>query len=232
MVTATGDEVVRKAASFRFFSSGSKTLDSLLDGGFREGKVVEFYGKSNSGKTQLAMQAALYAAREGPRVLFVDTEGSFRPERLEAMARARGWKTEGLLDRVIYIRTDSSSEQMEVVRMMAMRNTTASCRMVVVDTLTRNFSVELPGRSNLASRQGGLNVHLSEIARDAFLNSRAYVLTNRVTFGAAQDVGIGGKTVDQLLHMSVRLDRQGAQLKGTLASGASAIANFGETGID
>jgi DNA repair protein RadA len=231
LVIATGDEAVRKNASFRFFSSGSRTLDSLLEGGFREGKVVEFYGKSNSGKTQLAMQAALCAAREGARVLFVDTEGSFRPERLEVMALARGW-AQGLLDRVIYIRTDSSSEQMEVVRMMGMRDATASCRMVVVDTLTRNFSVEMPGRSNLASRQGALNVHLSEIARDAFLNSRAYVLTNRVTFGAAQDVGIGGKTVDQLLHMSIRLDRRGAQLKGTSVSGASAVANFGETGID
>lgn len=226
-------DVVRRTSSYRFFSSGSRALDSLLGGGYREGWVMEFHGRSNSGKTQLAMQAALCAAQAGARALFVDTEGTFRPERLEGMARARGWRSEGLLERVVYLRTDSSSEQMEAVRRMAVREATASCSLVAVDTLTRNFSVEMPGRPNLASRQGALNVHLSEMARDAYLHARAYVLTNRITFGPAHDVGIGGRTVEQLVHASVRLEREGAQVRGTLVpGGGSIVATFGEAGFD
>ena len=68
---------------------------------------------------------------------------------------------------------------MEAVRLMRSRPATTRCGLVVVDTLTRNFSVELPGRANLASRQASLNVHLSEMARDAYLNGRAYLLTKR-----------------------------------------------------
>lgn len=179
------------------------------------------------------MQAVLCAARAGSRALFIDTEGTFRPERLDGIAKARGWDAGGILDRVVYVRTDSSSEQMETVRRMGKREATASCRLVVVDTLTRNFSVEMPGRSNLASRQGALNVHLSEMARDAFLNARAYVLTNRVTFGPLHEVGIGGRTVEQLVHASVRLEREGDRLRGTLVPGGeSKLARIGAAGID
>ncbi len=179
------------------------------------------------------MQACLLAARRGARSLFVDTEGSFRPERLEGMAKARGWEVEGLLDKIVYIRCDSAPQQMEAVRRMAGRAATSACRLVVVDTLTRNFSVELPGRSNLSSRQAALGIHLSEIARDAYLSERAYILANRVTFGATQDVGIGGKTVEQLVDASVLLERQGEKVRATvLATRESAFLAMGASGLE
>lgn len=222
-----------RVSSFPFFSSGSRSIDGLLGGGYRAGRLTEVFGRSNSGKTQLAMQAALLAAKGGSRVLFIDTEGSFRPERLEGMAGARGLDPGGLLERIVYVRSDSSSEQMETVRGMAARQATASSRLVVVDTLTRNFSVELPGRTNMSSRQAALNVHLSEMSRDAYLNGRAYLLTNRVTFGTAHDVGIGGRTVEQLVHASLSLEREGGRIRATLmASGESALADMGAAGVD
>ena len=213
-------------------ASGSRAMDALLGGGYRAGTVTLLYGRSNSGKTQLAMQAAMFAASAGARALFIDTEGSFRPERVEEMARARGLAGD-LLERIVYMRSDSAPEQMEAVRLMESRSATANSRLVVIDTLTRNFSVEFPGRANLASRQGSLNVHLSEMARDAFLNNRAYLLTNRVTFGAARDVGIGGKTVEQLVHSSVELEREGGRVRATLVGpGKSLLAEMGAAGVD
>lgn len=207
-------------------------MDRLLGGGYREGTLTRFFGRSNSGKSQLAMQAALCAAAEGKDSLFVDTEGSFRPERLEQMAGARGWTVAGLLERVLVVRSDSAAEQMEAVRRMGTRGATSSCRLVIVDTLTRNFSLDLPGRANLSSRQGALGVHLSEMARDAYLNGRAYVLTNRVTFGQGGDVGIGGKTVEQLVHRSVMLEREGKDVRATMAlSGARALLSVDIAGV-
>lgn len=209
------DESVRRVASFPFFGSGSERLDSLLGGGYRAGTLTEVFGRSNSGKSQLAMQAALEAGRVGHRTFYLDTEGSFRPERLEQIAFARGWETRGLLERVLYVRCDSAAEQMEAVRRMQGRAATSSCRLVVIDTLTRNFSVELPGSSNMASRQGAIDVHLSEMARDAYINGRAYLLTNRVTFGPTHDVGIGGRTVEQMVNASVLLERSGSRVRAT-----------------
>ena len=228
----TAAEAARRVSSFPYFSSGSKAVDELLGGGYRAGRLTEVFGRSNSGKTQLAMQAALVAARGGNRSLFIDTEGSFRPERMEEMARARGWKAEGLLEKVVYVRSDSSAEQMETIRKMNSRGATASCALVIIDTLTRNFSVDLPGRSNLSSRQGALDVHLSEMARDAYLRGRAYLLTNRVTFGTLHDVGVGGRTVEQLVHSSVRLEKEGGRIRATaLPSGRSVVTEVGTAGV-
>jgi len=229
----TAADAISRVSAFSKHSSGSHAIDSLLDGGYREGRLTELFGKSGGGKSQLAMQAVLLAARLGTRSLYIDTEGSFRPERLGQMAKARGWETDGLLERIVYVRSDSSSEQMETIRGMAKRESTSSCRLVVVDTLTRNFSVELPGRSNLSSRQAALNVHLSEMARDAYLHGRAYLLTNRVTFGSVSDVGIGGRTVEQLVHASLRLDKSGGTLRVTLLpDGGSGITRITEAGVD
>ncbi len=228
----SAESSVKRVAAFERHSSGSKKLDALLGGGYRAGTLTEVFGRSNSGKSQLAMQAVLEAARREEPSLYVDTEGSFRPERLEQMAEARGWEIGGLMERVIYVRTDSVSEQLETVRNMQARPATASSRLVVVDTLTRNFSVELPGTSNLSNRQAALGVHISEMARDAYINGRAYILTNRVTFGPSRDVSIGGRTVEQLVHASVMLERDGAMTKATLlSSGEGARMEVGAAGV-
>jgi len=178
------------------------------------------------------MQAVLVAARAGLKSLYVDTEGAFRPERVEEMARSRGWEMNDVLEKIVYARSDSSSEQMEAVRRMAARPATSECRLVIVDTLTRNFSLDLPGRGNLSSRQGALDVYLSEMARDAYINGRAYVLTNRVTFGATRDVGIGGRTVAQLIGTSVFLEKTQDRIKATvIPGGKTASASVGPSGV-
>ena len=228
----TAGDSVRRVSSFPFHGTGSAAIDKLLGGGYRAGTLTELYGKSNSGKTQLAMQAALVAARDDTKSLYIDTEGAFRPERVEEIARTRGWEIEGVLEKIVYARSDSSSEQMEAVRKMGSRSATSACKLVIVDTLTRNFSLDLPGRGNLSSRQGALDVHLSEMARDAYLYGRAYVLTNRVTFGATRDVGIGGRTVAQLIGTSVLLEKSQDRIKATvIPGGKTASAPVGPFGV-
>lgn len=165
--------------------------------------------------------------------MFIDTEGAFRPERVEEMSSSRGWDAGAILRKIVYVRSDSVSEQMETVRQMASRSVTTGCSLVVVDTLTRNFSVELPGTSSLPSRQAALDVHLSEMARDAYRNGRAYLLTNRVTFGEVTDVGVGGKTVEQLVHKSVHLERINGKVQATLVGTAERVAaEIGRAGVE
>ena len=180
------------------------------------------------------MQAALSAARNGQEALFIDAEGTFRPERVEGIARARGWDVEGVLERIVYLRVDSSAEQNEAVREMAKRKATAHCRLVVVDTLTRNFSLDLPGSANMPGRQQALDVHLSEMARDAYINERAYVLTNRVTFGPGDtEVGVGGRTVTQLLHDSILLRKEGDIVRArSVGREKECELSIGAAGID
>jgi RecA/RadA recombinase len=201
-------DVLEKLGSFPTFTSGSSGIDRLLDGGFHSGRLVEVFGSSGCGKSQLAMQASLLAAARKERTVYIDTEGAFRPERMLTMARARGQPLEGLLDRIAFVRVDTAASQLDVVRAIATREETSSARFVVIDTFTRNFTLDYPGRTNLQSRQGALDTLLSEIARDAFLHSRAYLLTNRVTFSQqGGEARIGGLTMEQLVHCSIHLEK-------------------------
>lgn len=229
----TGKDAANNASSMPSFKSGSESIDSILGGGYRAGRLTHIYGKSGSGKTQMAMQAVLEAAIGGRRSLYIDTEGSFRPERLEEMSKARGIDRNGLLNAIIYVRINSSSEQMETIRSMSSRDLTASCGLVVIDTLTRNFSVDLPGKRNLTNRQAALDVHLSEIGRDAYLARRAYLLTNRVTFGYLNEVSIGGRTVEQMVDTSIRLERRDGRIEGVVVpSGGRFSAELTSAGVN
>ncbi len=229
----TAAELERKTASLLTFPSGSSALDMLLGGGYRQGSLVEFLGRSNSGKTQLAMQAALCVARLGREVLYIDTEGSFRPERMEGMARSRGWEAGRALEKVTTLRTDSYAEQIELASEMSAREATAYVSLVVVDTLTRNFTIGFPGKSNLPERQGAIGRYLSVLARDACLNLRSYILTNRVTFGTSRDVAIGGKTVEQMVSESVLLGRERTSVRAMkLSTGEFAVASIGPAGVE
>lgn len=217
--TISASDALDRLASFRTFTSGSSALDGLLGGGFRAGRLVEVYGSSGCGKTQLAMQASLLAAGAGEKTIFVDTEGSFRPERVQVMARARGVAPDGLLERIAYVRAATAAAQVDAVRAIAKRGATAGAGFVAIDTFTRNFTLDYPGRSNLQSRQGGLDVLLSEIARDAFVHGRAYLLTNRVTFSKGEgEARIGGRTMEQLVHCSVHLEKSREGVKATRTS--------------
>lgn len=212
-------EALDRLASYPVFSSGSPAIDKLLEGGFRAGRVVEVYGRSGCGKSQLAMQTALQVVSLKEEAVFIDTEGAFRPERIQVMARARNQSAENLLDRIVYARIDTSAAQADAVRALARKSETAAARFVAIDTFTRNFTLDFPGRSNLQSRQGALDVLLSEIARDAFLHGRAYLLTNRVTFSQGEgETRIGGLTMEQLVHCSIHLEKNKDGVKATRTS--------------
>jgi len=226
---------LKKASAFQTYASLSTTIDRLLGGGYKAGTITEVFGGSNTGKTQITMQAVLSLARMGLKSIFVDTEGAFRPERIEGIARSRGWNPDEILERIVYIRAVDSTQQREVVRRLSEKDDTAACRLVAVDTLTENFSLDFPGSQNLPRRQGAIAAHLSEMARDAFLNGRAYVLANRVVLSQNGGEGhVGGRTVDQMVHAAIYLVREGGKVRARLAgvSGSGILATLGQDGFD
>lgn len=193
--------------------TGSPSIDALLGGGYGEGKITELHGPSNSGKTQLAIQATVVAAARGWTSVYVDTEATFRPERLAQIAESRGLDPRAALDRVFSVRARDVEAQVRVVSRMAEDPRVSPARLVVVDTVTKNFSLEFPGNERVGRRQGALAAYLNRVAIDAYLRRRVVILTNRVASvtrdGVSVDVGVGGLTLGRFLSKSVRLRRDG-----------------------
>ena len=215
-------EALEVAESLGKLPTGSAALDGLLGGGYEEGKITEVFGASNSGKTQLAIQATVMAAARGWRSVYVDSESTFRPERVVQMAESRGIEAKAALEMVYCLRARDVDAQSRVLGRMADDPRVASAKLVVVDTVTKNFTLEFPGRERTGRRQGALGAYLNRVALDAYIHRRAVLLTNRVASitvdGMSRDVNVGGLTLGRFVSKSIRLRREGSYVYASVES--------------
>jgi meiotic recombination protein DMC1 len=119
----TGGEVLRHAAATRIrITTGCKDLDAILGGGVETGSVTEVFGEFRCGKTQLAATLAVTAqlGREhgggAGRVIIMDTENAFRPERVAQIAETRfGLDGEAVLENLLVARCMTHEHQHEML---------------------------------------------------------------------------------------------------------------------
>ena len=101
-------------------STGLKKLDQFLGGGIKEGLITDVYGSNATGKTQLALQISLNVLKNGGQVLFQDTTGEFRPERLVEMMQLRKIDP-SLLDKIKVNRITNTGQQIQRNRSFLIR---------------------------------------------------------------------------------------------------------------
>ncbi|MFW9780171.1 MAG: DNA repair and recombination protein RadA [Candidatus Heimdallarchaeota archaeon] len=190
----TAKTVLNRRSGLAKITTGSQKLDELFGGGIETGAVTELYGEFRTGKTQIAHQVAVTTMlpkengglREGdeyPKVVYIDSEGTFRPERIVSMA-AR-WETDldtdQVLDNILHGRAHNSDHQMVLVEKMVKEVLpTEPVRLMIVDSLISHFRAEYVGRGTLAKRQQKLNQHIHTILRAAEMANLAVIVTNQV----------------------------------------------------
>ena len=126
-------------------STGSKKLDELLLGGIETHAITEFYGASSTGKTQLCHTLAVIATEPeaSSKALYVDTNGTFRPERILSIARARGLDIAHTLSNIIYARTMTSQHQLFLIEHVSslIKKEKMKIRLLIVDSAIANYRV-------------------------------------------------------------------------------------------
>lgn len=183
----TGLDVAERRKTVTKITTGSKAFDELLGGGVETQSITEFYGEFGSCKTQFAHQLAVNVQRtpadgglEG-HALYIDTENTFRPERITQMAEALGMDPNEALKKVHVARAFNSSHQMLLVERAAELCRKYPVKLIIVDSLTAHFRAEFVGRGVLATRQQHLNRHMHDIQRLAGIYNAAAVVTNQVS---------------------------------------------------
>ncbi|KAJ3400550.1 recombinase rad51 [Chytriomyces hyalinus] len=166
--------------------TGSKDLDALLGGGIETGGITEIFGEFRTGKTQLCHTLAVIAqlptnmgGGEG-RVMYIDTEGTFRPERLLATAERFGLNGEEVLDNIAYARAYNSDHQMALLVQGAAMMADTRFSLLIVDSATSLYRTDYSGRGELSARQMHLAKFLRMLQRLADEFGIAVVLTNQV----------------------------------------------------
>jgi DNA repair protein RadA len=191
------DLLVKRKAIDRI-STGSKNLDDLLGGGIETWAMTEFFGEFGSGKSQICHTLSVMVQRpkeEGgldAGVIYVDTEGTFRPERIQEIAEARDMDAEKVLSRITVARAYNSAHQELIVKELGRVIEPNKVKLVVLDSAVAHYRAEFLGRGTLAERQQRLNRFMHQLLRTAEIYNIAVVLTNQVQ--AAPDSFFGDPT--------------------------------------
>jgi DNA repair protein RadA len=180
------NKILARRLTLGRISTGSKELDALIGGGIETQSITEVYGQYASGKTQWAFQLCVMAQLPvdqgglNGNVLYIDSENSFRPERVVSIAKAKGIDPERALKNVFVARAYNADHQMllaeKSVEVIAPKN----IKLVIVDSLTSLFRSEFVGRGQLSDRQQRLNRHMHTLQKLAEHHNVAVLVTNQV----------------------------------------------------
>ncbi|MGA2799780.1 MAG: DNA repair and recombination protein RadA [Candidatus Micrarchaeaceae archaeon] len=182
----TGSTVYERRKEIGKISTGAESLDELIGGGIEAGAITETYGRFASGKSQIGFQLCVNVQLPkekggmGGAALFLDTEGTFRPERIESIAKAAGLDPEKALENIMVVRALTTEQQVLTLDRADKLITEKNIKLIVVDSLTALFRSEFIGRGALGERQQKLNQHIHRLQTLADKYGLAVYITNQV----------------------------------------------------
>lgn len=208
----------------------SKNLDDLLGGGIETQAVTEFFGEFGSGKTQicqtLCVSSQLSVEKgglgEGTGSLYIDTESTFRPERVAQIAKARGFQNvEEVLQRIQVGKIYNASHLELIVKGLGSLIQHNNVKLVIIDSIISLHRAEFLGRGTLAERQQKLNAIMHRLKRIAEIYNVAVVITNQVqstpdTFFGDPIKASGGNIIGHTSTYRIYLRKAGAERKAIM----------------
>ena len=192
----SGEELLRRREKVIRVKTGSKALDGLLGGGLETGAITECFGEFGSGKTQIghALAVNVQSVEKDAVAVYIDTENTFRPERIIQLAKGAGVDEEQVLRNIKVARAYNSDHQMLLAEKVEdlIKKQGLNVKLVVIDSLTAHFRAEFIGRGTLADRQQKLNKHMHVLLKLADANNLCVYVTNQVM--AKPDMFFGDPT--------------------------------------
>ncbi|MCL5433884.1 MAG: DNA repair and recombination protein RadA [Candidatus Marsarchaeota archaeon] len=182
----TGEKILERRKEIGRISTGSKEFNELIGGGVETNAITEAYGKFASGKTQIGFQLAVNVQLPigkgglGGNTLFIDTEGTFRPERIKDIAKAAGLDPKTVLENIIVVRATTTQQQILTIERADKLIQEKNIKLIIVDSITSLFRAEFMGRGALGERQQKLNGHIHRLQTLADKYNIAIYITNQV----------------------------------------------------
>jgi DNA repair protein RadA len=236
-----GPQIIKRGTDRWMVSTNSSSVDSLLGGGVKTGLVTDFFGESGVGKTQIAFQLCANINMKKDRrtdTLFVDTVGTFRPERIAQMAEANGLKKDMVLERILVSELRTLEDQLDLPRDIEEISSNHKISLLIIDTLTENFLQTYGGEEGGIRRQSLLGKHLHDLGILALQYNIMIIVTNTVRSrvnDTNEIIEIGGNVVSQGIPKRIRLINTGGRRVARLVDhplgNRDVFFKIGESGI-
>ena len=243
----TGEQLWDRIKTRLKLTTGSIAVDLILGGGIEEQTTTEVSGENGSGKTQLMHMLAINAQLPvgdgglGGKVVWIDTENTFRPDRIAEICEARGYDTLTTLRGILYEEPYHAIHQLAIIAKLPKLCQDHNIRLVIVDSMMAHLRSEYIGRATLARRQNILGDMLQRLGKIAGNHKLTVVYTNQVMdkptqYGDPQKA-IGGHVMGHAstLRLHIRKGRQGIRFmelkKSPYLPEQEALFNITEKGV-
>jgi DNA repair protein RAD51 len=198
-------------------STGLRVLDDLLGGGIVAGMIIDIFGSGGSGKTQLAMQISLNSLKEDGIVLYQDTTGGFRPERMLQLIKLKNLQS-SLLDNMIIARVTNTAEQFEYLKKIP----ELAPKLVIIENITDLFTFEYSRETNSLEKHVRFMEYMHLLSMISINTRIPIVITNIVRNSDDQEIESLNKSISMFTHKKIKLQKDGQIYK------AQVLPSFGK----
>jgi len=192
-------------------STGLQKLDEFLFGGIPNGVITDIFGGSGTGKTQLLFQICINAIKNGGNVLYQDTTGSFRPERILEIYKLQNF-TFDILENITVSRITNTSEQIKSVDAM----NTSNFSLIVIDNITDLFSYEYAKEDTVFEKNLLFMKYIHNLSLVAINRKIPIIITNMVRNIEGMEVENMRTVVDPFTHIKIKLTKTSSKFNGEI----------------
>ena len=164
-------------------STGLQKLDEFLSGGIPGGVIVDIFGGNGTGKTQLLLQLSINSIKNGGNVLYLDTTGGFRPERILEIQKLSE-KQINFLEKITVSRITNTSEQIKSIKNL----TNNDFSLIVIDNVTDLFSYEYKKDESIFEKNSLFMKYIHELSKFAITKKIPIVITNMIRSIEGKDI--------------------------------------------
>ena len=194
-------------------STGLLKLDNFLSGGIPNGIIVDIFGGNGTGKTQLLLQLSINSIKNGGNILFLDTTGGFRPERILEIQKKSNVDF-NFLDKIIVSRITNTSEQINSIKNLQENNFS----LIVIDNITDLFSYEYKNNQSIFEKNSLFMKYMYELSLYAVTNKIPIVVTNMIRNMDGKEVENMASAIDLFTHIKIHLFKNSSSFNGEIYS--------------
>ena len=194
-------------------STGLKKIDNFLSGGIPNGVIVDIFGGNGTGKTQLLLQLSINSIKNGGKVLFLDTTGGFRPERILEIQK-KSDSNINFLNNIIVSRITNTSEQINSIKNFEEQ----IFSLIVIDNITDLFSYEYKNNQSIFKKNSLFMKYMHELSSYAVSHKIPIVITNMIRNSNEQEVENMSTAIDLFTHIKIHLFKNSSIYNGEISS--------------
>ena len=192
-------------------STELQKLDKFLSGGIPDGVIVDIFGGRGTGKTLLLLQILINSIKNGGNILYLDTSGGFRPERILEIQKELKIEI-NLLEKITVSRITNTSEQIKSLQNIVENNFS----LIVIDNITDLFSYEYRTDESIFEKNSLFMKYMHELSKFAITNKIPIVVTNMIRSVDDKEVENMQSAIDPFTHIKIHLFKNSSNFNGEI----------------